>query len=579
MKQCSQTIRDATDPLTLVGQWIHRILTVVAAFNLASALAQQADPGSSPTKVDLTIPGYAFANTLDSVVLIRGSILLPLSVSPTSATWSLGIGDPKPLNYGGDNQFDLLVTNLPSGKSPILFTVIGSDGLEYLGFITVVSGDFKGPQLVVDGPAWLVPAFSLGGTPVVAESNRIQLTGMVSDNVAVRRLHFTETLPPDVSGAPGSGTINLLRDEDVDVGTNGAFTIPDVILPEDRQAQIVLKAEDPTGNLSLLSASILGSKAPAPAGPTPVLYTGETVRTVSENTGVLSLPFKVALPNPKAPAQVQLRSRGGSATEGADYRIPSASIDLGPGEYFGSLAVEILSDSTAEPDESLVLELRVTSEGVTSAPVRIEVTIVDDDSPGAVSFAAPGFVVNEAAGRASLNLVRTGASGFEGNVSFTMEGDADLLESVGSSQTGIISFPAGKSEATLQIPLLNDPIAQGSRRLTVRLSQPSGGMSLGENSTTVLTVRDDETPPSPLPQSVDRYNFAGKQGVNISFWTESGFRYVIDYSALPDTGNWSPLATLVGNDSVQSVWDSTEKALSRFYRYRIENSQATIPGK
>jgi Calx-beta domain len=579
MKQCSETIRDATDPLTWVGQWIHRILAVVAAFDLASAVAQQADPGSSPTEVDLTIPGYAFANSLDSEVLIRGSILLPSSVSPTSATWALGSGDPKPLNYGSDHHFELLVTNLPSGKSPLLFSVIGSDQLKYQGFLTVLSGDFYGPQLAVDGPAWLVPAFSLGGAPVVAESNQIQLTGMVSDNVAVRRLHFTETLPPDASGAPGSGTTNLLRDEDIVVGTNGVFTIPNILLPEDRQAQIVLKAEDPTGNLAFLSASILGSKAPAPAGPAPGIYLGETEQTVPESVGILRIPFKVGLPNPKATAQVQLRSQGGSATEGLDFQIESASINLGPGEYFGSFAVEILNDSTAEPNESLVLELRVTSEGVTSAPVRLNVTLVDDDSPGAVSFVAPQFIVNEAAGRASLNLVRTGAVGFAGTASYSLEGDADLLANAGSTQTGSIAFPEGKSEATLQIPLLNDPITQGSRRLTVRLSQPSGGMSLGENSTTVLTVRDDETPPSPLPQSVDRYSFAGKQGVNISFWTESGFRYVIDYSASPETGDWSTLATLVGNDSMQSVWDSTEKALSRFYRYRIENSQATIPGK
>ena len=227
----------------------------------------------------------------------------------------------------------------------------------------------------------------------------------------------------------------------------------------------------------------------------------------------------------------------------------------------------------------MVLELLVTTEGVTSAPARLDVTIVDDDSPGAVSFVAPQFVVNEAAGRASLNLVRTGAIGFVGTVSYTMEGDADLLATAGSSQTGSISFPEGKAEATLQIPLLNDPVTQGNRRVTVRLSQPSGGMRLGENSATILTVRDDETPPSPLPQSVDRYNFSGKQGVNISFWTEAGFRYIIDYSTSPETGGWATLATLVGNDSMQSVWDSTEKALSRFYRYRIENSQATTPGK
>ncbi len=579
MKHSPQTVRGATDTSTLLARWIHGALAVVAAFDLASAVAQQADPGSSPTKVDLTIPGYAFANSLDSAVLIHGSILLPSSVSPTSATWALGSGDPKPLNYGSDNQFDLLVTNLPSGKSPLLFSVIGSDQLKYQGFLTVLSGDFNGPQLAVDGPAWLVPAFSLGGAPVVAESNQIQLTGMVTDNVAVRRLHFTETLPPDASGAPGSSTTNLLRDEDVVVGTNGVFTIPNILLPEDRQAQIVLEAEDPTGNLSFLSASILGSKAPAPAGPAPAIYLGETEQTVPENVSILIIPFKVGLPNPKATAQVQLRSQGGSATEGLDFRIESAFINLGPGEYFGSFSVEIINDLETEADESLVLELLVTTEGVTSAPARLDVTIVDDDSPGAVSFVAPQFVVNEAAGRASLNLVRTGAIGFVGNVSYTMEGDADLLATAGSSQTGSISFPEGKAEATLLIPLLNDPMAQGNRRLTVRLSQPSGGMRLGENSATILTVRDDETQPSPLPQSVDRYNFSGKQGVNITFWTESGFRYVIDYSSSPETGDWSTLATLVGNDSMQSVWDSTEKALSRFYRYRIENSQATTPGK
>ncbi len=578
-KDCLPGERTAGPHLLRFARWARRAFALIVAFDLVSASAQQSGPDASPLSVDLTIPGYAVATPLNSVVLIRGTLLLPSTVSPISATWSLGTGNPQPLIYGSDHRFELLVTNLPSGKSPLLFSVIGSDQLEYQGFVTVLSGDFVGPQLMIDGPRWLVPAFSVAGTPVRAESNQIQLTGVVTDNVAVRRLHFTETLPPDASGAPGSDTINQLRIEEVAVGTNGTFTIPNVLLPDDREVRLELEAEDLAGNLTIHSAVISGSKAPTPSGLAPVIYAGGTVWTIPESIGTLNLPFKVALPSPQAPAQVLLRSRGGSATDGADYKIVSASMDLNPGEYFGSFAVDILNDSTSEPDENLLLELWVVSEGVTSAPVQINVTIVDDDSPGVVTFAAPGFIVNEAAGRASLSLVRTGATGFEGNVSYSIDGDPDLLATMDGSQTGTISFPSGKSEATLQIPLLNDQVTQGNRRLTVHLSQPSDGMSLGENSTAVLTVRDDETPPSPLPQTVDRYNFSGKQGVNISFWTESGFRYVIDYSAAPETADWMTLTTLVGNDSMQSVWDSTEKALSRFYRYRVENSGATIPGK
>jgi hypothetical protein len=61
------------------------------------------------------------------------------------------------------------------------------------------------------------------------------------------------------------------------------------------------------------------------------------------------------------------------------------------------------------------------------------------------------------------------------------------------SALGTLTFPDGETEQTFTIMLLDDPGDEGSETFTIQLSNVVGVATLGEPSTAIVTIIDDET--------------------------------------------------------------------------------------
>lgn len=124
----------------------------------------------------------------------------------------------------------------------------------------------------------------------------------------------------------------------------------------------------------------------------------------------------------------------------------------------------------------------------------ISVTTSLTPQPGAIRFTAASFRGAEGGAPVSLTLERVG--GDSGAVSVTIATTTPATATAGSDFTALnqtVDFADGQTAATAPLTIVNDPDVEGvDETVTVALSAPTGGATLGSPSTAVVTIDDDD---------------------------------------------------------------------------------------
>jgi hypothetical protein len=216
------------------------------------------------------------------------------------------------------------------------------------------------------------------------------------------------------------------------------------------------------------------------------------------NSGPNPFVFTVTLSNPTIqPVTVDFFTQDGTAQAGSDYTAASGTILFNPGETQKTITVTVNGDTAPENDETFVVQLANPQNATLAAPTNAVGTILDDDTPAAVQFSAPTFVVSEGAAFAVLTVTRTRSS-TPLTVDFSTSPGSATADVDYQSTTGTVSFAAGQPAALLQIPIINDRIFEGDETFNVTLSNvqapPPGGF-LGSPVTTTVTIQDNDPAP------------------------------------------------------------------------------------
>ncbi len=181
------------------------------------------------------------------------------------------------------------------------------------------------------------------------------------------------------------------------------------------------------------------------------------------------------------------------STRGGDYSAVSGTLTFADGETLRSFEISIINDDADENNERFYLNLsNPSNEALLGSRSQVPVTILDDDGPGALSFGAISYAVNETHAYAKISVLRT--SGANGTLSaqinlqdISARLDADYL----ALDNDKVTFRDGEVERIVEIPLVDDEVHEGNESFSASLIPMDGSQITSPSSTSIVILDDD----------------------------------------------------------------------------------------
>merc|ERR1719507_2292491 len=194
--------------------------------------------------------------------------------------------------------------------------------------------------------------------------------------------------------------------------------------------------------------------------------------------------------------KVRLETIDGSAVEEEDYKPLNETLTFEPNERSKEIGLEIVDDNQWEPDEEFFVKLTLIpheSENVRLGRTSImEITILNDDEPGTITFEKRGYLVKESCGEAEIAVLRQ--NGADGEISIKWR-TIDKSAVSGRDYTGgedLVQFKHGETNQVIKIPIIDDMEFEKDENFEIELYEPEGGAKLGKINRTAVTITNDD---------------------------------------------------------------------------------------
>jgi hypothetical protein len=305
-----------------------------------------------------------------------------------------------------------------------------------------------------------------------------------------------DTATPGATNPDGSGDyVAQSGDLTFTTGqTSQTITItlnPDNVIEDDEQFTVALSLSGPSG---------LAAGDPASAhvniadddGTGTLEFTGLRYDT-SETAGHATITVR-RVGGSGGTASVDYATNDGTARAPGDYTATSGTLTFGDGETQKTFNVPVGWDGQAEGDETLSLTLMnfVSDDDPTITKAAV-LHIADDGASGPVQFSSGSYSVAENGGPATITVNRSGGSlGGPVTVDYATSDDSAHAGTDYTETHGKLTFGPGETSKTFPVPVTDDAVHQGARKVSLTLSNPGGGTSLGAQGTAALTITDNE---------------------------------------------------------------------------------------
>lgn len=221
--------------------------------------------------------------------------------------------------------------------------------------------------------------------------------------------------------------------------------------------------------------------------------------TTDENAGN-SMVVTLARPNTGLTSQVQVSITGGTAIGGSDYNNSSfpLTVTFNPADATQTVTVPILNDTLVEGTQTINFQVTAVSNATIGTQSTTTLNITDADSATA-AFQSSTTTVGEDAATPSINAVLTmlhAGDTLESAASFrasATNGSAENADYDQGSFPKTITFAASSSDGAVQNTTFDptsDTWVEGNETVTLTLSVLSGVVSLGGQTTNVVTISD-----------------------------------------------------------------------------------------
>jgi len=211
------------------------------------------------------------------------------------------------------------------------------------------------------------------------------------------------------------------------------------------------------------------------------------------DSGTTNAVFTVTLSAASgAPVSVSWATANGSAKAGTDYTGATGSVNFPAGATSRTVTVAVHGDTALEINEVFYVDLSAPS-GAALADARAVGTIRNDDGPGTLNFSAASYQRTENGGSATVMVSRSGGLAGGMSVRYSTSNGTASAGSDYTATTGTLSFGAGVTSLSFQVPVTNDTQDEANETVNLTLSNPGGGAVLGTRRTAVLTIVDNDT--------------------------------------------------------------------------------------
>lgn len=124
-------------------------------------------------------------------------------------------------------------------------------------------------------------------------------------------------------------------------------------------------------------------------------------------------------------------------------------------------------------------------------------------TPGVLEFSAPTYTVAENGASATVTVTRTGGASGAVSVSYASADGSAVQPGDYTAVSGTVNWADGDAAPkTFAVAIVDDALVEGAETVSLSLSAPTGGASLGANAAAVLTITDDDVAPAaPVAQA------------------------------------------------------------------------------
>ncbi len=285
----------------------------------------------------------------------------------------------------------------------------------------------------------------------------------------------------------------------------------------------------------------------------PVVQFSSSQYNVTESD--LEAPITVTLSGPSAfTVTVGYATADGSALHASDYVSASGELTFTPGITTQVFAVDIISDSIAEPLKALNLSLSNPTNTSLGGLSTATLTIRDDDpymvflpiisfpAEPTVQFTATTYTASENVGNASISAMLNWRYPLTITVRYTASNGRATAPGDYGAVSGTLVFAPGTAIQSFNVPIVNDALYESNETVLLSLGEPMSNTTAGAITTATLTILNDD----PMPA--------------VQFSSTA-------YTATESTGVGYITATL-----------SAPAGITATVRYTTNNGTATAPG-
>ena len=200
--------------------------------------------------------------------------------------------------------------------------------------------------------------------------------------------------------------------------------------------------------------------------------------------------FTINMSNPVAEDTEVYYVLGGSALEKTDYKEMDDSITIPAGATTTTIAIEVIDDTIVEGTETVTMTITGTNNAVTvGSNPKASLNILDND--GAAVSVVTGKDAREPSSNGSFTISISNPVAEATEVSYVLGGSA-LEETDYKELDDSVTIPAGTTETSIAIEVIDDSIVEGTETVTMTITGTDNAVTVGTAQEATVAILDND---------------------------------------------------------------------------------------